>query len=108
MRPIITPREMRTVDAEAISAGTSLDVLVSRSGAAVARAARRMLGGVYGRTVLVVAGKGNNGADGRAAGRILADQGVRVRVLDAHRLPLRLPESDLIIDAAFGTGFHGE
>lgn len=108
MRPIITPRVMRTVDAETISAGTPLDVLMNRSGEAVARAARRMLGGVYGRTVLVVAGKGNNGADGRVAGRILADEGVRVRVVDAHRLPLRLPASDLIIDAAFGTGFRGE
>jgi hypothetical protein len=67
-----------------------------------------MMGGLYGRTVVVVVGKGNNGADGRMAARLLADQGVRVHVLDAQQMPLRLPVSDLIIDAAFGTGFRGE
>lgn len=108
MRPVLTPRQMRVIDVEAIGSGVPLDVLVLRAGAAVARAARRMMGGVYGRTVVIVAGKGNNGADGRAAGRILADQGVRVLVLEANRMPLRVPLCDLIIDAAYGTGFRGE
>src|SRR5436305_1472708 len=44
------------------------DVLVHRAGGAVARTAFDMLGGVYGRRVVVVAGKGNNGADGLRAG----------------------------------------
>lgn len=108
MKPVINPRNMRVLDAEAISAGIPLDVLVHRAGDAVARAARRMMGGVYGRTAVLVVGKGNNGADGRVAGRILADQGVRVRVLEAAKMPLRLPVCDLIIDAAYGTGFRGE
>lgn len=99
---------MRVIDAEAVSAGIPLEILVQRAGEAVARAARRMMGGVYGRTVVLVVGKGNNGADGRVAGRILADQGVRVRVLEADKMPLRLPACDLIIDAAYGTGFRGE
>ena len=43
-------------------------VLIERAGAAVARAALDLLGGGDGRTVNVVAGKGNNGADGRVAG----------------------------------------
>ena len=34
-----------------------------------------MLGGAYGRTVNVLCGKGNNGADGRVAARHLAGQG---------------------------------
>ena len=42
-------------------------VLIERAGAAVARTALGMLGGSYGRRVVVVAGKGNNGNDGRAA-----------------------------------------
>jgi ADP-dependent NAD(P)H-hydrate dehydratase / NAD(P)H-hydrate epimerase len=108
MRAVINPRQMRVIDAEALSGGLSLDVLVHRAGEAVARVARRMMGGVYGRTVVLVVGKGNNGADGRIAGRLLADRGVRVHVIEADRMPLRLPLCDLIIDAAYGTGFRGD
>jgi NAD(P)H-hydrate epimerase len=67
-----------------------------------------MLGGTYGRRVVVVAGTGNNGADGRAAAARLARRGVRVRVLGAADAPPTLPRSDLVIDAAYGTGFRGE
>lgn len=67
-----------------------------------------MLGGAYGRTVIIVAGAGNNGADGRTAGDYLARRGVKVRVIDAQTCPPILTPCDLVIDAAFGTGFHGE
>ena len=107
MRPVLSPRQMRVIDAEAVTLGTPFDVLVARAGAAVARTARRMMGGLYGRTVVVVIGKGNNGADGRVTARLLADQGARVHVLDAAAMPARLPACDLIIDSAYGTGFRG-
>ena len=82
-------------------------VLVERAGGAVAREALRMLGGAYGRRVVVVAGKGNNGADGRAAAARLARRGVRVQVVDAAYAPEVLLPCDLVIDAAYGTGFRG-
>ena len=107
MRPVLSPRQMRVIDAEAVTLGTPIEVLVARAGAAVARTARRMLGGLYGRTVVVVIGKGSNGADGRVTARLLANEGVRVHVLDAANMPARLPTCDLIIDAAYGTGFRG-
>ena len=66
MLPIVTPAEMRAIDA---AAPEPEEVLVERAGSAVARAAIRMMGGTYGRTVDVVAGIGNNGADGRVAAR---------------------------------------
>ncbi len=81
--------------------------------------------------ILVVAGKGNNGADGIAAGRILLLQGYEVRfiVQDLNpaegsmlRLQMDIAESlgakmipfsaedcedpDVLIDALFGTGYH--
>jgi ADP-dependent NAD(P)H-hydrate dehydratase / NAD(P)H-hydrate epimerase len=84
------------------------EVLVQRAGGAVARTALDMLGGVYGRRVVVVAGKGNNGADGRDAAARLQRRGLRVQVIEAADAPARLPEADLVIDAAYGTGFHGE
>jgi len=102
--PIVTPEEMRAVDAAVPEAAA---VLIGRAGAAVARAAVRMMGGAYGRTVNVIAGKGNNGADGRVAGELLAAKGVRVRVFDADGCPPALPVADLVIDAAYGTGFRG-
>lgn len=58
MRPVLTPKQMRVLDAEAVIDGTSMDTLIARAGAAVARAAKRMMGGLYGRTVVVVTGRG--------------------------------------------------
>src|SRR5579885_1417362 len=96
---------MRAVDR---SAPEPVDVLVERAGGAVARAALRMMGGAYGRRVVVVAGKGNNGADGRVAAEHLRRRGVRAVVIDVADQPERLPPCDLVIDAAYGTGFRGE
>lgn len=102
MIPVLTPEEMRAVDA---AAPDPVEVLVERAGGAVARAALRMLGGAYGRRVTVVAGPGHNGADGRVAARRLEARGVRVVVVEPGA---ELPPCDLVIDAAYGTGFRGE
>ena len=104
MIPVVTPGEMRAIDA---ASAEPQGVLIERAGAAVARAAVRVMGGTYGRRVVVVAGPGNNGADGRVAARRLARMGVQVVVLDATALPPSLPPAELVIDAAFGTGFRG-
>lgn len=105
MRPVLTVAEMRAADAAAL-AHVDQAALVARAGTAVAFAALRMLGSGYGHRVVVVAGKGNNGADGRVAGAVLRRRGGRVTVLDAAA-PGRLPPCDLVIDAAYGTGFRG-
>ena len=53
-------------------------------------------------------GRGNNGADGRAAARVLTRLGVAVVVLEATdaQVATRLTaaQPDLVIDAAYGTG----
>ena len=104
MIPIVTPAEMAEIDR---AAPEPVDVLIGRAGAAVARAAVDLLGGVYGRRVVVIAGKGNNGNDGRDAARRLRARGVRVTVVDAASAPVAVPGCDLVIDAAYGTGFRG-
>ena len=104
MRPVVTPGEMAAIDE---AAPEPVGVLIERAGAAVARAAVEEMGGTYGRRVVVVAGKGNNGADGRAAAVRLERRGVRVQVFHAADAPSRLPACDLVVDAAYGTGFHG-
>ncbi|MHB8294246.1 MAG: NAD(P)H-hydrate dehydratase [Acidimicrobiales bacterium] len=106
MRPVLSIAEMREADAEALSTVSETE-LVERAGAAVAAEAVRMLGSCYARRVVVVAGKGNNGNDGRVAARLLAAKGAKVEVIDAARAPEELPACDLVIDAAYGTGFKG-
>ena len=105
VRPVVTPSEMAAIDAEAED---PVEVLIERAGTAVARSAEAMLGGVYGRRVAVIAGHGNNGRDGLLAGERLRARGASVTVYDARVRPDRLPPTDLVIDAAYGTGFHGD
>ena len=105
MIPVVTPAEMKAIDQ---AAPEPVEVLVERAGEATFRAALDLLGGTYGRRVVLVAGKGNNGADGRSAARRLRRRGVRVVALDAAALPAELPAADLLIDAAYGTGFRGD
>lgn len=112
MEPVVTPEEMGAIDADAPE---PVSELIERAGWAVARAAVGLLGRRYGARVAVLAGKGNNGADGRSAARHLERRGVRTMVLDAARPdtwgPLTSPRPgdgiDLVIDAAYGTGFRG-
>ena len=101
MIPIITPSEMAALDA---AAPEPVDILIDRAASAVAWAAVDLLGGTYGRRVVVLAGPGNNGNDGRVAAAKLERRGVRTLVVDATDAPPTLPPSDLVIDAAFGTG----
>jgi NAD(P)H-hydrate epimerase len=104
MIPVLTPEEMGAVDR---SAPEPVEVLVRRAAGAVARAALELLGGGYGRRVVVVAGPGNNGWDGRVAAELLERSGVRCQVVDVASAPAVLPRADLVVDAAFGTGFRG-
>jgi NAD(P)H-hydrate epimerase len=103
--PIVTPEEMGDIDA---AAPEPVEELIDRAGRATARVALDMLGGTYGRVVNVLAGGGNNGNDGRTAARYLERHGVKARVIDAAMRPPKLPACDLVIDAAYGTGFRGE
>jgi NAD(P)H-hydrate repair Nnr-like enzyme with NAD(P)H-hydrate epimerase domain len=103
MIPVVTPEEMRAIDA---AAPEPVEELIRRAGAAVAREAFDLLGGTYGRVVNVIVGGGNNGADGRDAAERLCRRGVKVRLFEASACPPSLPRADLVIDAAFGTGYR--
>lgn len=101
MLPIITPVEMAQLDAED---RRPIAELVELAGWHVARSARSLLGGVYGRRVSVIAGPGNNGADALVAARLLSQWGVRVDVVAPSVDSIR--QADLIIDGAYGTGVN--
>lgn len=107
MQPVISVEQMRLIDADEV-AKVGIERLIDRAGYGAAQVARRMLGGLYGRSICVVAGKGHNGDDGRAAAVYLRTRGAKVTVIDAEGAPNEIRDADLVIDAAFGTGFHGE
>jgi NAD(P)H-hydrate epimerase len=133
MKPLLTPDEARALDAATQAAGTSAAVLMERAGAEVARSCLDLLGGAYGRRVVVACGKGNNGGDGFVTARHLARAGVRVsmfaddtggvagemrdrfaretdvhtRSLDPEAMSRALSRADLAVDAIAGTGLRG-
>src|SRR4051812_43107143 len=110
---------MRAAEAVAIAAGTPVEMLMERAGAAAAEAIWRFAGPV---PALVLCGPGNNGGDGYVVARVLRERGVPVRVaaladpksdaaraargawggpVDAFADAAPMP---LLIDALFGTG----
>ena len=107
MKPVLFAAEMAEVDARA-QASVPIATLIERAGTAVARLAVEILGVAYGKRVIVVAGKGHNGDDGRVAAKLLARRGSKVRTAAVGELAEIPNDVDLVIDAAFGTGFRGD
>ena len=112
VEPLLTPEAMAAADRRTIAAGTPVEVLMERAGRAVAWAVRRALGGMYGRHVVLVCGKGNNGGDGLVAARVLASWGVRTTVvelaagIDRDAFARGLARADVVVDAMYGTGLR--
>ncbi len=71
----VTTQQIRELDQRTIAAGTSGEELMERAGYAVARTAIRFLKQHDSRSVLLFAGKGNNGGDAIVAARHLAGAG---------------------------------
>ncbi len=120
MRPILTAENMRAAEQAVIAAGTSVEQLMERAGAALAEAAYRFAGPL---PALILAGPGNNGGDGYVAAQHLAERGMSVRVAalaepksaaaqwarsiwpgEVEPLSQDTEGAPLLIDALFGTG----
>jgi ADP-dependent NAD(P)H-hydrate dehydratase / NAD(P)H-hydrate epimerase len=114
MQRVLTPTEMAEADRRTIDAGTPFDALVERAGRAVGREVLAILGGAYAKRAVIICGPGNNGADGEVAARVLRSRGVRCQVsaltspLDRSAVTREIQRCDVLVDAMFGTGFHGE
>lgn len=135
MEYLVTAAEMASADrTTSEKIGIPSIVLMERAALAVAKAVQEDFPDASGTEILVIAGKGNNGADALAAGRILLDAGYGVTfyslddgrdqktdlsgessldiqrgILEAYgcRVFFGLPRNeqpDAVIDGIFGTG----
>ncbi len=100
LEPLYTAAEMRAAEERYPGYPETAPELMERAGAAVAREVLQLFPNAH--RVAVVCGGGANGGDGRIAARILRDEG-----LDAVETTA-VEQADVIVDALFGTGFHGE
>ena len=75
---IVTSEEMRRIEERCEAAGIPTDTLMERAGLAVAQRVRHHLGHLAGVHVLVLVGRGNNGADGLVAAAHLRRWGADV------------------------------
>jgi len=92
LEPLYTAEEMKAAEA-----GHDVEAMMERAGGAVAAAVSRDYPSAR---VVAVCGKGANGGDGRIAAQKLGAEVVEVGA--------ELPTADVVIDAIFGTGFHGK
>ncbi len=97
LEPLYTAAEMKEAEA-----GHDVKELMARAGRAVAEEAIKRFPDA--RRFVAVCGGGANGGDGRIAVDVLESKGRAARL--AEDAPLE--EADVVIDALFGTGFHGE
>ncbi len=134
---ILTAEEMGAADKRSVAAGVAVQTLMENAGAAVARFCLRRYpwDGTHDSTVVVLAGKGNNGGDGMVAARHIAATHRRVvvgllgakqdvkgdaalaleaawqggaevlEIADEAALHDVLRQAALVIDAVVGTGF---
>jgi hydroxyethylthiazole kinase-like uncharacterized protein yjeF len=98
--PLYTAGEMRAAEERYPNYPESIPELMESAGAAVAGEARRAFPNA--RRFACVCGGGSNGGDGRVAARLLREAG-----LDAEETN-DVDGVDVVVDALFGTGFHGE
>lgn len=133
----VTVAQMKELERRADAAGLSYYQMMENAGTAAAAEIARCKP-VNGKQVLVACGKGNNGGDGFVVARKLTEMGAKVTLallegepktedaIENHRLCAEMgiaaysaPEeserictavehADVIVDAIFGTGFHGE
>lgn len=131
---IVTCSDMKELEARADAAGLSYYQMMENAGVCatmliMGSSGHALLGGGH---AVIFCGKGNNGGDGLVVARRLAGYGNKVTVVLTHGEPVtedakknyqlilneenviiteelpNLAAADVIVDAIYGTGFHGQ
>lgn len=135
---IVTSKQMKQIEQNSIQYQMSYLRLMENAGCAAAQFILDTLHDVNGLNCVVFCGKGNNGGDGFVVARKLSEHGANVTIVLADGEPktedaakmlylarmMELPvlsfedepelvggavvDVDIVIDAVFGSGFHGE
>ena len=127
----VSAAEMKEIERIADSRGVSYRQMMENAGTAAFEVMRRTW--PEAKRIVIFAGKGNNGGDGFVAARLYEETGAAVSVVLCEGMPVtedagynfrrmknvdvaedisqispKIPaEADLIVDALYGTGFHG-
>lgn len=134
---VVTVEQMRQIEQNAAGLSLSMERLMENAGSAAAAAIRRMED-ISGKYFTIFCGNGNNGGDGFVAARRLTEAGANAVVIltdgmprteqaasmyerielmeipiveygsDPDYLADRLSQTDYLVDAIYGIGFHGE
>lgn len=134
---ILSIEEIKEIERKADQSGISYMRLMENAGSAMAKEIRRRFDNTFKRNVVVFCGSGRNAGDGYVVARRLAENGYNVSVILTKGVPYgdisldmyeRLGNSEveilsydktdgraksvsydanIIVDAIFGTGFHG-
>lgn len=122
----VTSLQMKEIERKADAAGLSYYQMMENAGTGAAALIDKAFP-VSEKKVLIICGKGNNGGDGFVAARKFREWGAAVMLILAEGEPktedarknwqlcekMEIPvlqqfeEADLIVDAIYGTGFHG-
>ncbi len=132
---VLFAKDIREIESNAITGGFSGLRMMENAGAAATNVIVDKYE-VKGKSVVVVAGNGNNGGDGFVVARKLYDAGadvciilvagmpntesaketlsklstypIRVYGIDDSDAPVKINNADFLVDAIFGIGFHGQ
>ena len=134
MQEIVTCAEMKEIERQADAAGCSYYQMMENAGTSAAEIILKKFGNA-GSKAVILCGKGNNGGDGFVVARKLSEagweplvvlldgppktadavtnfgllEGLGVPVFDGDSSPEEiLADAGLMVDAIYGTGFHGE
>lgn len=137
MNFVVTNEQMKLAEKAAVDKGTTYLELMKNAGNACFERIRKLSGDIKDKSLVILAGKGNNGGDGIVISQLAIDEGARALLVFVKGLPAsdcakecyalyknkseaviysdcaervkeRLAQSDIIVDCVFGTGFHGE
>ena len=135
---VCTASQMRNIDRMTISTGGIPGIVLMENAAmACVDAINKKFSVLKNKRIAIFCGKGNNGGDGFAVARLLFNKGADVsvylvcgdefngdalinfdiidrmgihieQVYDTGTLDLIIPSYDIVVDAIYGTGIHGE
>lgn len=133
---VLNCEQSRELEKKAVDAGMSYLELMENAGAAAVRFMRKKFS-LTNKQAVILCGKGNNGGDGFVAARLLSEYGAQVSVLLVDGYPVTeiaktmfsrlrgtavrivnysdnadtadrlISDADFVLDAIYGTGFHG-